>query len=180
MNDTDLKQHAARIEALVKELDSNAAPEVRERVSELLQSLLQLYGEGLGRILALAEQRDPLLPELFAQDELIAHLLYLHDLHPIPLETRVASALDDIRPSLQAQGAKAELNGLHAGMVSVRLIAPGGCASASIRQRVEEAVRAAAPDLATVEVAVEVRNAAAPDAMFIPLSAVSRAVPARG
>lgn len=180
MNDTDLKQRAARIEALVKELDSSAAPDMRERVSELLQGLLQLYGEGLGRILAFAEQRDPLMPELFAQDELIAHLLYLHDLHPIPIETRVTAALDDIQPYLQAQGAKAELSGLHAGMVAVCLTTPGGCAAASIKQRVEEAVRTAAPDLATVEVAMEVRNVAVPEAMFIPLSEVSRPVPARG
>jgi len=56
---------------------------------EMVQALLDLYGEGLARTIA---PLDAETRRAVADDELVAHLLLLHDLHPVPVETRVHEA----------------------------------------------------------------------------------------
>ena len=51
-----------------------------------------------------AERDDGTLADALAGDELVAHLLLLHGLHPVPLEARVRGALDEVRPYLETHG----------------------------------------------------------------------------
>jgi hypothetical protein len=124
-----------RVEALLDSLES-FPPEQRETATELVQALLDLYGEGLARIVAAG---GPLPVE----DELVAHLLLLHGLHPVPLHDRVTGALDSVRPYLAAHGGGVELLDVADGVVHLRLEgACHGCPSSSLtlRAAVEEAV----------------------------------------
>src|SRR4051794_24400960 len=106
-----------------------------------------MYGEGLSRIVA-AES----LP---VEDELVAHLLFLHGLHPVPVSERVSRALDEVRPYLLAHGGGVELLAIDDGVVRLRLDgACHGCPSSAVtlRSAVEEAIRRAAPDVERIEV----------------------------
>ena len=73
------------------------------------QALLDLYGEGLARIVDVAVATTA--AAALADDELVAHLLLLHGLHPVPVEERVRGALDEVRPYLESHGGDVELLG---------------------------------------------------------------------
>ena len=91
LDDRAARERVARVEALLEELEGSAAGVPRERALELVGALLDLYGEGLRRIVTVVAERDGVgaLAAAFAGDELVSHLLLLHGLHPVPLERRV-------------------------------------------------------------------------------------------
>jgi Fe-S cluster biogenesis protein NfuA len=115
------------------------------RATAALQAVVELYGEALARIMAGA---DPL------EDELVSHLLLLHDLHPVDVETRVARALEEVRPYLGSHGGGVELLGVADGVVRLRLDGTcNGCPSSrvTLSSAIEEAVLRAAPEVERVE-----------------------------
>src|ERR687883_1367219 len=137
MDDAEVRELVARVESLLGGLD--------ERATEAVQALVGLYGEALARVVAGA---DP------TEDELLSHLLLVHDLHPVDVETRVRRALDDVRPYLGSHGGDVELLGVADGVAHVRLQGTcNGCpsSSATLRHAIEEAVARAAPELEGVE-----------------------------
>jgi hypothetical protein len=96
LDDRAARERVARVEALLEELDGATGSVPRDSAIELVQALLDLYGEGLRRVVARAAERDEdgELAAAFAGDELVSHLLLLHGLHPVALERRVRAALD--------------------------------------------------------------------------------------
>ena len=72
----------------------------------MVQAVVELYGAGLERIVSqLAEREDaPELADALAGDELISHLLLLHDLHPVPLEARVRARWTRSAPTSSRTG----------------------------------------------------------------------------
>jgi Fe-S cluster biogenesis protein NfuA len=115
------------------------------RATAALQAVVELYGEALARLMAGA---DPL------EDELVSHLLLLHDLHPVDVETRVARALEEVRPYLGSHGGGVELLGVADGVVRLRLDGTcNGCPSSrvTLSSAIEEAVLRAAPEVERVE-----------------------------
>lgn len=158
VDDRELTQRAVRVEELLGEIETFPDPVVRQKMAETVGELVVLYGEGLARILAIVQQVDgetgARILEAFAEDELIAHLLMLHDLHPIPLETRIAAALDGVRPYLQSHGGEVELLGVEDGVARLRLQGScSGCPSSTVTLKlaIEEAITRAAPDLLSIE-----------------------------
>jgi Fe-S cluster biogenesis protein NfuA len=175
MDDRDLKARAAQVEALVGEIDSFKEPEAKAKTTELLQALLQLYGEGLSRMLEIVTERDRAILDLLVRDDWIGHLLLLHGLHPLPIETRVAAALQKIRPYLQAHGGNVELLSVERAVVRLRLHGScRGCPSSAmtLRLTIEEAIREAAPDVDAFELDEAQEDEPAPN--IIPLSSLSR------
>ncbi len=158
----DLQDHqrrADRIEKLIQDVASLPDAHVRATTEELMQLLLDMYGEGLARILELTAQNEVSgqdLIEMFVHDELISSLFLLHGLHPIDIETRVARALVELQPYLKSQGCNVELVKVENGVAYVRLESSGkGLHSSTIRlqQTIEEAIYKAAPDLDGLQVA---------------------------
>ena len=179
LDDQDLKERAAQIETLVEEMASFKDADARTKMTELLQALLQLYGEGLSRVLEIVGRQDSAIVNLLAQDELIAHLLFLHGLHPVPVETRVAAALEEVRPYLQSHGGSVELVGMMHGVAQLRLHGScRGCPSSAmtLKLTIEDALGKAAPDLEGI--VVEEMNEPQPGPMIIPLTSLSRPEPA--
>ena len=130
-----------RVEALLDQVESFPEPQ-REITTELVAALLDMYGEGLSRIVAACE-----VP---VEDEVVAHLLFLHGLHPVPVQQRVTGALDEVRPYLIAHGGGVELLGIDEGVVRLRLEgACNGCPSSALTltTAVEDAIMRAAPDV---------------------------------
>jgi len=134
-----------RVEALLDEVET-FPPREREVATELVSALLDMYGEGLSRIVAACD-----VP---VEDELVAHLLFLHGLHPVPVRERVLGALDEVRPYLVAHGGGVELLDVTDGVVHLRLEgACNGCPSSALTltSAVEEAIARAAPDVERIE-----------------------------
>ena len=155
MDDREARERVARVEASLEELEGLADPATRDRATEALQALLDLYGEGLERIVArLAERDDGELAAALAGDELVSHLLLLHGLHPVPLEARVGGALDEVRPYLESHGGDVDLLTVEGGVARLRLRGScSGCPSSTmtLKLAIEEAIQKAAPDLAGIE-----------------------------
>ncbi|MGH2514541.1 MAG: NifU family protein [Ktedonobacterales bacterium] len=148
---------AERIETLLQEIAALHDPRVRAQMEELIQSLLDLFGDGLARMLELTEQ-SPAGGELlsaFTGDELIGSLLLLYGLHPDDMETRVAHAVDGVRGYVEKHGGNVTLVGITNGVAHVRLSGScTGCSSSTstLQPVVEEALYAAAPELEGVRV----------------------------
>ena len=135
-------QAVERVDALLEQLDG------RPEVEELVQALLEMYGEGLRRIAARFDMRE------IAGDDLVDHLLFLHGLHPVPVEERVADALAGMRPYLDSHGGDVRLLGVEDGVVRLELQGScSGCPSSAVtlRHGIEEAIYRAAPDVERVE-----------------------------
>ena len=156
LDDQGLQERGARIETLLGEIEALKDPSARSKAAEMAQVLLELYGEGLARMMeVVAEGEDSRRAfEVFAEDELISHLLLLHGLHPLDLETRVAGALEEVRPYLQSHGGNVELLGIEGAVARVRMEGScDGCPSSAVTLKlaIEEAVLKAAPDLEGIE-----------------------------
>jgi len=142
----------AHVEQLLDRLDALPDVAARETATAVVQALLALYGEGLSHVVA---RLGPAQARMLADgDELVAQLLLLHGLHPVPVEQRVREALAGVRPYLESHGGDVELLGVDGGVVRLRL--EGSCegcpASAmTLKLAIEEAVLAAAPDVERVE-----------------------------
>jgi Fe-S cluster biogenesis protein NfuA/nitrite reductase/ring-hydroxylating ferredoxin subunit len=156
MDNQGLQERAARMETLLGEIESLQDPNARTKAAELVQVLLELYGEGLARmmeVVAEGEERERIF-EALAGDELVSHLLLLHGLHPLDVETRVIRALEEVRPYLQSHGGNVELLGIEGGVARVRMQGScDGCPSSAVTLKlaIEEAVQKAAPDLEGIE-----------------------------
>ena len=156
LDDQGLQERVARIETLLGEIETLADPNARSKAAEMAQVLLELYGEGLARMMEVVARGDEgeRTFKVFAEDELISHLLLLHGLHPLDVETRVVQALEEVRPYLQSHGGNVELLGIEGGVARVRLQGScDGCPSSTVTLKlaIEEAVLKAAPDLEGIE-----------------------------
>jgi Fe-S cluster biogenesis protein NfuA/nitrite reductase/ring-hydroxylating ferredoxin subunit len=155
LDDQELRERVGRIETLLGEIESFEHPEARATTAEMVQTLLELYGEGLGRIVeSVGRLGDEDLKDELLGDELITHLLLLHGLHPVDVETRVLGALDEVRPYLESHGGNVQFLGVGDGVARVRLEGScEGCPSSTmtLKLAIEEAVQKAAPELEGVE-----------------------------
>ncbi|HVD34569.1 MAG TPA: NifU family protein [Rubrobacter sp.] len=156
LDDQGLQERVARMEMLLGEIEALEDPNARSKAAEVVQVLLELYGEGLARMMdtiAEGEEREKTF-DAFAGDELISHLLLLHGLHPLDVETRVVRALEEVRPYLQSHGGNVELLGVEGGVARLRMQGScSGCPSSTmtLKLAIEEAIQKAAPDLEGIE-----------------------------
>ena len=156
LDDQGLQERVARIETLLEEIETLADPNARSKAAELVGVLLDLYGEGLARmmeVVAEGEERERTF-EALAGDELVSHLLLLHGLHPLDVEARVIGALEEVRPYLQSHGGNVEFLGVEGGVARLRLQGScDGCPSSAmtLKLAIEEAIEKAAPDLEGIE-----------------------------
>jgi Fe-S cluster biogenesis protein NfuA len=157
-DDTDLRRHMQRTEALLQDVEHFADPSARAKTREIVQTLMDMHGAGLERIVDHLAGQGPLGVKIIddlASDDLVGSLLTLYGLHPQDLPTRVHQALEDVRPMLLGHGGNVELLDISAGLVRLRL--QGSChgcpsSSATFRQSIEEAIYARAPDVMGIEV----------------------------
>jgi Fe-S cluster biogenesis protein NfuA/nitrite reductase/ring-hydroxylating ferredoxin subunit len=146
------EQLIARVQELTGRLEDLDDPGCRELAEELTSAVVQMYGAGLERIVELADAgtRDEM-----AKDSLVAGLLMIHDLYPVPIEERVMQALDTIRPYMESHGGNVEFLGVEDGVAKLRL--EGSCkscraSSSTLELAVRQALEEAAPDLLGMDV----------------------------
>jgi Fe-S cluster biogenesis protein NfuA len=140
VDDREARERVARLERLIEQVEGDP------RATAAIEELVALYGEALRRLVVIGA--DPL------EDELVSHLLLVHDLHPVPVEERVRRALAEVRPYLGSHGGDVELLGVEEGVARLRLEGTcNGCPSSAVtlQNAIEEAVRRAAPELERIE-----------------------------
>src|SRR4051794_10044388 len=131
--------NASRLEELVAGLDPAG--------EELAAALMDVYGEGLERIMAAVDDETR---ARLAEDGVIGSLLLMHGLHPVGLETRVREALESVRPYMESHGGAVELAGIDDGVATIRLEGHcRGCAASSstLELGIRSALADHAPDL---------------------------------
>lgn len=141
-----------RIQVLL-DASSTGGPVARDRAEQLVREVVELYGAGLQRILEMSG--EPGLIERLASDDLVASLLLVHGLHPHDLHRRVADALERVRPYLGSHGGDVDLLDITDDVVRLRFA--GSCRSCpssavTLELTVEDAIRAAAPEITSIEV----------------------------
>jgi Fe-S cluster biogenesis protein NfuA/nitrite reductase/ring-hydroxylating ferredoxin subunit len=163
-DDAQWRTAGDRIQTL---LDASAAggAAAHERAEQLVREVTDLYGAGLERMMAMAVAANPELAETFAADDLVASLLLVHGIHPHGVERRVADALDTVRPYLGSHGGDVHLLEVagDSDNYTVRLQFSGSCrscpsSSVTLELAVEDAVRAAAPEISAIEVVAPEQN----------------------
>jgi Fe-S cluster biogenesis protein NfuA len=144
-----------RIEQLLGEL---AGRGVAERAEELVRTLMEFYGAGLGRVVELlceVEGGEPLLERLTA-DPVVHGLLVLHDLHPKSTLERVTEALDRVRPYLGSHAGDVDLVGIDdEGVLRLRLRGTcDGCPSSTVtvKYAIEKSIHEVAPEVSDIVV----------------------------
>jgi Fe-S cluster biogenesis protein NfuA/nitrite reductase/ring-hydroxylating ferredoxin subunit len=154
LDDEAARERVTRVEALLEEVEALGDP-AAGMATELVGAMLDLYGEGLGRIVSgLADAGHGGLPPAVAEDELVSHLLFLHDLHPVDLDTRVREALGEVRPYLESHGGNVELLSTEGGVVRLRLEGScSGCPSSAmtLKLAIEDAIYKIAPEVEAIE-----------------------------
>jgi len=153
MNRRDVQALSERIDVLLDEVQRRAEPEVTDKVEELVRAVLSLHGAGLEQLLGRLDEQQV---RNLLEDDLVAGLLLLHDLHPDNVETRIQGALDSVRPYLGSHAGGIDYLGIDDdGVVHLRL--QGSCegcpgSTATVRLTVENAVLDAAPEAVAVDV----------------------------
>jgi Fe-S cluster biogenesis protein NfuA/nitrite reductase/ring-hydroxylating ferredoxin subunit len=162
-DDAQWRTAGDRIQTL---LDASAAggSVARERAEQLVREVTDLYGAGLERMLRIAIDANPEITEELAADDLVASLLLVHGVHPHSVERRVSAALDRVRPYLGSHGGDVHL--LEVEGDTVRLQFSGSCKSCpssavTLELAVEDAVRTAAPEIASIEVVAAEKDSGA-------------------
>jgi Fe-S cluster biogenesis protein NfuA/nitrite reductase/ring-hydroxylating ferredoxin subunit len=174
----EVQRRIESIEGLVHEIEKVSDPVVRSLSKQLVQSLMDLHGSGLERILEIVHgsgDGGTQIIDQMGRDDLVASLLLLYGLHPLDLQTRVLQALEKSRPYLRSHGGNVELvNVSESGAVTLRL--EGSCHSCpssavTLQSTVEQAIYNAAPDITGIIVEGAIQEQA-PALGFVPLSSL--------
>ncbi|HME74804.1 MAG TPA: NifU family protein [Mycobacterium sp.] len=161
--DAQWRSAGDRIQTL---LDATAAGGVaaRERAEQLVREVVELYGAGLSRVIAaVGDQADSGILDRLVADDLVASLLLVHGLHPHDVRRRVSDALDRVRPYLGSHGGDVQLRDIVGDTVWLEFA--GSCKSCpssavTLELAVEDAIRAAAPEVSSIEVVTPEAGAA--------------------
>ena len=160
---------ADRVESLIDGFDAVSTPrQARELAEELARTIVNLYGEGLERVLTVVHDTvGEQSPEVFArlcEDRFVESLLCLHGLHPLSVEDRVYAALESVRPYLKSHEGGVEIASVADGVVTITM--QGNCdgcpsSAATVKMAVERAILERVPDVHTVVAAEPTVPAAA-------------------
>src|ERR1700757_2491406 len=180
--DAQWRSAGDRIQTL---LDATAAGGVaaRDGAEEWVREVVELAGAGLSRILAtVGDQAGPGILDRLIADDLVASLLLVHGLHPHDVHRRVSDALDRVRPYLGSHGGDVHLLDIVGDTVQLQFA--GSCKSCpssavTLELAVEDAIRAAAPEVSSIEV-VTPEAGAAEGATVIPAESLLAQVHSRG
>lgn len=151
-DDAQWRTASDRIQSLLDGCAAGGAA-AHDRAEQLVREVVGLYGAGWQRVV---EMLDARAVERLAADDLVASLLLVHGLHPHDVRRRVCDALEKVRPYLGSHGGDVQLLEVTADGV-VRLEFSGSCkgcpsSAVTLEYAVEDAVRGAAPEIASIEV----------------------------
>jgi len=154
--DAEFEQRFARVEGLLAELAHSSDPMLERATREILATVLELHRRGLERVLEIAA-RESIVREALAADGRISAMLLLHGLHPIPLTERVSRTLGTLRERYRTKIESIDFEARGSAEIAVRVVpAKAACQStrATLKKDLEDALIAAAPDVASLLVEI--------------------------
>ncbi len=145
-----------QLNTLVEQIESYPDAKIREKTLDLVQIILALHREALRRVLTSFDslpEKEQMLSRI-AADDVVRAILLIHGLLPNDLQTRVAVAIDELRPFLISQGGDVELLGVNEGHAQMRLMRNGQGAPpiSALKLEIEKALIEAAPELLGIEI----------------------------
>src|SRR6185369_10627026 len=117
LEDDAVEQMLTQLDEILGQLEQMPG-RTAELALSAVETLTEVYGEALRRVIAAAASSPDLLAA-YTGDELLRHLLLLHVIHPDPVAARAARAVDDLAPQLRSQGASAQFTGVLDGVAHV-------------------------------------------------------------
>jgi Fe-S cluster biogenesis protein NfuA len=181
-NDKDFQIKIQRIGELVGDLENIADPEARASAKALVQLLLDLHGAGFERVMEVVAKSGDTGQQTIddlGRDPLVSSLLVLYGLHPLDLESRVAQAVERVRPQVRKGGGELSLLRIENGAVRLRLEVTGhscGSTGKTLRKLVEDSLYEAAPDMSRLS--IEGLEEATGSSGFVPLGKLGAAIAA--
>jgi len=154
----ELAQESQRIEQLVGQIERLPDSVARELLQECMAAVLKLHGIGLDRIFQIIQDAGAAGTEVRAEllrDNVVRGLLLIHGLHPESLETRLAAALEKVRPYMESHGGNVQIVSAENGVAKLRLQGTcHGCPSSAVTLElaIRQAIEEACPDLLGLEV----------------------------
>ncbi|MGA7403153.1 MAG: NifU family protein [Candidatus Sulfotelmatobacter sp.] len=171
--DKDFQTKVQRIGELVHGLENISDAESRARAKALVQLLLELHAVALERVMEIVasggEAGLRAIDDL-GRDPLVSSLLVLYGLHPLDFESRVAQAVEKVRPQVRKGGGELDLISIKGDVVRLKLQVTGhACASTgrTLKSLVEGALYESAPDMTTL--LIEGLDDEAGSSGFVPL-----------
>jgi Fe-S cluster biogenesis protein NfuA len=174
MNHGEFQSHTEKVEQLLQRVNALPDAEARATALELLQSLMDLHGAVISRIVeVLADSGEAGRSSLakLGSDPLVCGLLVLYGVHPVALEKRITQAIEKVRPRLHKQGGDVELISITDASVRVKLESSGhGCGSSpdALKLVVEQAILEAGPEIGEIIAEVPSNTAFVPVGMIQP------------
>jgi hypothetical protein len=156
--DDRLRAASLEIERLLDDIRALVTPPAWQRVERVLARVVDLYGAGLARALGHARSSGAdgsRFDNLLAGDDLLASLLVLHGLHPIPVEQRVQNALGAVRSELGLGDADLELVAIHHGSIELRAadaLGGGAMASRVAEGAIRRVIESVAPEITEIAI----------------------------
>jgi hypothetical protein len=151
----DFQQRIARIGTLTHALEGTSDPAVRALVKELTESVMNLNGTAIDRMLELLHESGPhgaAMIDSLGKDPLVRSVLILYGLHPRDLESRVVEALDGLEPIFRKHQVRVELTGVEDTVVTLKVGgAPNAAAGRAVKSAIEDEMYAVAPDVTRIE-----------------------------
>ncbi len=182
MNDGEFQKHTQRIEQLVERAAALADESARSTALELLQSLMDLHGAVMSRVVEVLSDSGEAGRNSMAKlgsDPLVCGLLVLYGIHPVALEDRVALAIERVRPQLRKLNGTVELLGIDDSVVRVKIESTGhSCGSSpdTLSNLVKGAILETAPEV--LDVVTE--GVASSASGFVPLNLLQPATTQEG
>ncbi|MBV8052598.1 MAG: hypothetical protein JOZ80_15515 [Acidobacteriaceae bacterium] len=174
MNSGEFQALTQKVDELVQQVTALPESEARTAALELLQSVMDLHGAGMARIVEiLSGTDDPGRSSLdkLGADPIVCGLLVLYGIHPIPADQRVRCAIESLAPPLKKLGATAEFLGFKDGAVRLKIHTDAQISSQDkLRATIEQAILAAAPEV--TDIAIEGLTSAS----FVPLNMIQPAI----
>lgn len=146
-----------KLEQLLAGFEAEQGNATRKRAEELVRTVISLYGDGLERLLTIVyaqsgDRADALFARL-CEDKLVESILCLHGLHPVPLQERIAAAIQSVMPYIKSHHGNMELSRIEGDVVYLRL--EGSCdgcpgSTATLKDAVERAILERAPEIREV------------------------------
>lgn len=147
-NDEEARERVARTEAELSALGAETGLIPAAQALEAIAQLVALYGEALTRM-AGHSQGSTAVVDAFVGDELVSHLLLVHDQHPLDCAARVEMALQEARE----RGVGAELTELSGNTARIRCETTGcGSTLQNLRTAIEEPLSRLAPEIEHIEI----------------------------
>jgi Fe-S cluster biogenesis protein NfuA len=117
---------ARQLDSMVRDFETLPYPRIRDRMSQILQTVDALHREPLHRLMQLVRLHAPDgLADRILEEDTVRGLLMLYDLVPADELSQVEVALDSVRSQLHPYGSDVEVLSVSGGDVHVRL--HGGC-----------------------------------------------------